>query len=101
MSLNELLIIGIGLVAGWLLVSKVMAASAHPRDDLPAGDWHDVLGVPRDASPPQIDAAYERKCRELEKRDARIATMPEQEQAARRRAVVDAAYQRGKRLNGT
>ena len=75
MSGAELLIVGGGLVVGWVIVSKMMeqgtAPDIEPGAESPeaaAANWPAVLGVGGKASAPQIEAAYRDKLRALEDR---------------------------------
>lgn len=83
------------LVVGWLAVSRLFAISPPALEKLPDGGWFEVLGVPRDARPEQIDAAWESKRSVLAERELRIMTATEQEQATELRTRLDAARNRG------
>lgn len=98
MSFSELLVIAIGLIVGWAVVSRIVTAYAREPHKISNGDWFEILGVPPDATSDQIDAAYERKRRELSVRELRIMTTPEQKKAAQQREYIDSAYHRSKRL---
>lgn len=67
MSLIQVLVIAIGLYAGYWLVSRLFPGDLDADAPLPpqppaaaGGDaaWHDVLGVPATASEAQIREAY-------------------------------------------
>lgn len=96
MSLNEILISLIGLVVGWVIVSRVMSVKRGAIDDLSSEEWFEVLGVPSTASIEQIDAAYAGKQRLLQESMPAITTVTEEQSISQKRGILDAAYYQGK-----
>lgn len=96
MSLREVVAISVGLIIGWVVVSRIMTAYLREPYETSNGDWFEVLGVPPDATRAQIDAAYDKNRRELHERELRIMTTAEQKVAAQKRAHIDAAYHRSR-----
>jgi len=94
MTLHEFLVIAAGLIVGWMGVSRVIALLSP--DSRAAGDreWWEILGVSPNASAAEIDEAYKKKRDALAQRKLKIMTLPEQQEAMREQAVLDAAYRR-------
>lgn len=97
MSLNEFLVVLVGLIGGWAIVSLVISARPPKSPDREGKEWFDILGVTSDASPEQIAKAYKEKCHELRNRQLRIMTTSEQAQATRDQASLESAYSNSER----
>jgi preprotein translocase subunit Sec63 len=96
MSTAEVLFIVGGLVIGWFIVSVLIDNKRGLQVDVGHGEWTEILGVAADASLPDIEVAYRRKCEELEKQQLRILTRSEKENVARYQTKLDEAYREGK-----
>lgn len=95
MSTAELVVIGLGGVVGYLVVSYVMN-QRKPEAPVFAGKaWHQILDVSPVATPEQIEAAYAAKQRELDAAAPSIMTDVEEAADARLRAQLEAAKEEG------
>ena len=101
MSLSELLVMLVGLIVGWAIVSRIISAYPPRSTKDVAGRWFEILDVPSDATSAQIDTAYDEKCRELKKRAPLVMTLSEKEKAARNQAHLDSAYRCSKEQGTT
>ncbi|MGO4262542.1 hypothetical protein [Lysobacter sp. TAB13] len=93
-----IVILGIAALGCWLIAA--VRRSSRDRGDTPLEPplfevdppWHEVLGVPEDASREAIDAAHQAKRAEyLPERVARLRSGPRNE-AQRRIMQIDRAY---------
>lgn len=101
MSLSELLVMLVGLIVGWAVVSRIISAHAPRPTNYVVGQWFEILDVPSDATSAQIDTAYDEKCRELKEREPLIMTLSEKEKAVRIQAHLDSAYRCSKEQGTT
>lgn len=98
MNLTEILVIAGGLIVGWLAVSRLMAGNPSPEQAWqsdPAAGWAETLGVSKDASQKQIDAAYEIRLEQLDRGKPAMLTQPEMAARATARTRLDNARHEG------
>jgi uncharacterized protein (DUF927 family) len=99
MSLNELLITLIGLVAGWAIVSITVSIRRKRSAATLSGEWFEILGVPPDAALDQIDEAYERRFRILKESEPSIKTVSEDRAFLQKQGALDIAYRTAKEMH--
>ena len=108
MTLNEWLVTGLGLAAGWAIVSFLFRSSGgQPREawqhaaelaavqGTDAVDWWRVLGVEKTASAADIQAAYKQRESQLAADASTIETAPERQRREQLLAVLKHACERG------
>lgn len=96
----EILVIAVGLIVGWMVVSRFMVArppslpTSVKADGDPGSDapWHDVLGVPAGAGFEQIQRAHREKMAELDRSAPAIMTESERAIRDQLRARLEEAY---------
>lgn len=95
MSTAELVVIGLGGVVGYLVVSYVMNQRKPEPPVFEGKAWYQILGVPHTATPDQVEAAYDARQRELDAAAPSIMTDVEAATDARLREQLDAARREG------
>ena len=95
MSTAELVVIGLGGVVGYLVVSFVMNQRKPEAPVFEGKAWHQILDVSPVATPEQIEAAFVSKQRELDAAAPSIMTDVEEAADARLRAQLEAAKEEG------
>lgn len=108
MSVNEWLVIGVGLLMGWAAVSFLFRSGGPPpKEDWEqaaeiaitggpgAVDWWRVLGVKPTASRAEVQAAYELRMTQLVASRQTIETAPENARREQLMAVLKQARERG------
>ena len=95
MSTAELVVIGLGGVVGYLVVSFVMNQRKPEAPVFEGKAWHQILDVSPVATPEQIEAAFASKQRELDAAAPSIMTDVEETADARLRAQLEAAKEEG------
>lgn len=98
MNIVDVGVIVIGLIAGWVLVSKLFGTkppSTALTDDLPTDDgepWYVVLEVGADSSSDDIRRAYEQKAAELARMTPGILTETEMHALTKKKTRIESAY---------
>lgn len=107
MKLSEILVILLGLVAGYWIVSKAMSRSAAapkqpttPPAATPPPQWHDILQIAPSASAAEIRGAYKHLISKYHPDKVDSLGQELRDLAAKKSSEITAAFHEGMRARG-